>query len=133
MVLRTPRLAGVKADYDKVLKQRNALLKSVNATRGQFDASTLDVWNDHLVELGSELLEGRLQLIRELREPVHGRTADLAPSEGDAQLDYRASWLDASPLEVVDREKVATALRDALAGAGTRRAATWHHLDRPTP
>ncbi|MFL6070950.1 MAG: DNA replication/repair protein RecF [Actinomycetes bacterium] len=116
MVLRTPRLAGVKADYDKVLKQRNALLKSVSATRGQFDASTLEVWNDHLVDLGSELLEGRLQLIRELREPVHQAYADLAPSEGEARLDYRASWFEVSPLEVVDRDEVAAALRAALAG-----------------
>lgn len=116
MVLRTPRLAGVKADYDKVLKQRNALLKSVSATRGQFDTSTLDVWNDHLVDLGSELLEGRLQLIRELREPVHQAYAGLAPNGGVARLDYRASWFDQSPLEVGDREEIAGALRTALAG-----------------
>ncbi|HVQ18541.1 MAG TPA: DNA replication and repair protein RecF, partial [Actinomycetes bacterium] len=69
LVARAPRLAGVRSDYERVVKQRNALLKSVSATRGQFDTSTLAVWNDHLVELGSELLEGRLQLVRELGEP----------------------------------------------------------------
>jgi DNA replication and repair protein RecF len=56
MTLRTPRLAGVKADYERTLKQRNALLKSAMGTRGSFDTSTLAVWNDHLVQLGSELL-----------------------------------------------------------------------------
>ena len=114
MMLRTPRFAGVKSDFDKVLKQRNALLKSVNATRGQFDASTLAVWNDHLVDLGSELLEGRLQLVRELREPVQKAYTDLAPSGGDAMLDYRASWSDVSPLQIVDRDEIARALRSAL-------------------
>ena len=114
MVLRTPRFAGVKADYDKVLKQRNALLKSVSTTRGQFDTSTLAVWNDHLVDLGSELLEGRLQLVRELQEPVHKAYSDLAPSGGDASLDYRASWVDESPLAVVERRDFATAFRAAL-------------------
>jgi DNA replication and repair protein RecF len=114
MVLRTPRLAGVKADYEKVLKQRNALLKSVGGTRGQFDESTLSVWNDHLVDLGSELLEGRLNLVRELREPVQNAYADVAPSSGDAQLDYRASWVAGPPLDVVDRVDIAAALRAAL-------------------
>jgi DNA replication and repair protein RecF len=114
MALRTPRLAGVKADFDKALKQRNALLKSVSATRGQFDASTLAVWNDHLVDLGSELLEGRLQLVRELSAPVQKAYTDLAPSGGDAKLDYRASWCDDAPLAVGDRAAIAQALRSAL-------------------
>ena len=69
MVLRTPRLAGVKADYDRTLKQRNALLKSAAATRGAFDVSTLAVWNDHLVQLGSEVLESRLTLVSDLAVP----------------------------------------------------------------
>ena len=70
MMLRTPRLAGVKSDYDRVLKQRNALLKSASHTRGSFDHATLAVWNDHVISYGSELLESRLQLVRDLREPV---------------------------------------------------------------
>jgi DNA replication and repair protein RecF len=115
MVLRTPRLAGVKADYDRVLRQRNALLKSVSSTRGSFDASTLQVWDDHLVELGSELLEGRLHLVDQLREPVGQAYRDLAPNGGEAGLDYRASWIDGSPLGLlVARESIAAALRRAL-------------------
>jgi DNA replication and repair protein RecF len=115
MMLRTPRLAGVKADYERVLKQRNALLKSAAGTRGSFDASTLSVWNDHLVSYGSELLEGRLLLVRDLREPVQKAYADLAPSEGDALLDYRASWFENSPLDTLhDRDEVAAELRAAL-------------------
>lgn len=116
LVLRTPRLVGVKADYDRVLKQRNALLKSVAATRGNFDTSTLQVWDDRLVELGSELLEARLQLVRDLQEPVGRAYRDLAPDSGEAGLDYRASWSEGSPLGLlVARESIAAALRQALA------------------
>ena len=115
LVLGTPRLAGVKADYDRVLKQRNALLKSVSATRGSFDASTLQVWDDHLVDLGSELLEGRLLLVEQLREPVAQAYRDLAPSAGEAGLDYRASWSEGSPLGLLSaRASIAAALRRAL-------------------
>jgi DNA replication and repair protein RecF len=115
MVLRTPRFAGVKADYYKAVKQRNALLKSLSRTRGQFDPSTLAVWNDHLVDLGSELLEGRLLLVRELRDPVQTAYRDLAPSDGEVGLDYRASWFERSPLEdMCERADIASALREAL-------------------
>ena len=115
MVLQTPRLAGVKSDYDRMLKQRNALLKSAAATRGSFDATTLAVWNDHLVQLGSEVLEARLSLVAALQAPVQKAYADLAPTGGDAGLDYKASWCDGSPLQrVVSRDEIARELRLAL-------------------
>ncbi len=99
MMLRTPRLAGVKADYERTLKQRNALLKSAAATRGSFDITTLAVWNDHLVQLGSELVHERLMLVSDLQAPVRQAYSDLAPAGGNAQLGYRASWTDIAPLE----------------------------------
>jgi DNA replication and repair protein RecF len=116
MMLRSPRLAGVKADYDRTLKQRNALLKSAAATRGSFDVATLAIWNDHLVQLGSELLHERLTLVADLRAPVQEAYADLAPAAGEARLDYRASWTDGSPLAApLTRDGIAAELRDALA------------------
>lgn len=115
MILRTPRLAGVKSDYDRMLKQRNALLKSAAATRGSFDATTLTVWNDHLVQLGSEVLQARLALVSELRAPVAKAYADLAPAGGDTGLDYKASWCDGSPLDrLASRGEIASELRLAL-------------------
>ena len=56
LTLRTPRLGGVKADYDRVLKQRNALLKSARGRHGSVDLSTLDIWDDKLATLGAELV-----------------------------------------------------------------------------
>jgi DNA replication and repair protein RecF len=71
LVQRTPRLAGVMSDYERVLKQRNSLLKSARA-RGLAAAQlpTLDIWDERLVALGAELIDRRLELIDELREPV---------------------------------------------------------------
>jgi DNA replication and repair protein RecF len=115
MTLRTPRLAGVRADFDRVLRQRNALLKSAAATRGSFDTTTLAVWNEHLVTTGSELLESRLALVRDLREPVAAAYCALAPDGGDATLDYKASWCSsASPVELVSRDDIAAELNGAL-------------------
>ena len=76
LVLRTPRLAGVRADYDRVLKQRNSLLKTIFTARGSSrDAAlaTLAVWDDQLISAGTELLDARLALV-----------ADLAPYLGKA-------------------------------------------------
>ncbi|WP_173921891.1 DNA replication/repair protein RecF [Agromyces sp. Marseille-P2726] len=71
LVQRTPRLAGVMTDYERVLKQRNSLLKSARS-RGlaASQLSTLDIWDERLVSLGSELIEQRVALIRELATPL---------------------------------------------------------------
>src|SRR5215218_4935578 len=65
VVTRWPRMAGVRADYDRVLRQRNTLLKSLSGrSRGgpppPGAASTLEVWDTHLAGAGSELLAARL-------------------------------------------------------------------------
>ncbi|MBT2497775.1 DNA replication/repair protein RecF [Agromyces sp. ISL-38] len=71
LVQRTPRLSGVMADYERVLKQRNSLLKSARA-RGLSAEKlpTLDIWDERLVELGSELIDQRLALVAELADPL---------------------------------------------------------------
>jgi DNA replication and repair protein RecF len=71
LVLRTPRLSGVLADYDRVLKQRNSLLKSARASgvKGN-QLSTLEIWDDRLVAFGSEIIDERAELVRQLGEPL---------------------------------------------------------------
>jgi DNA replication and repair protein RecF len=66
LTLRTPRLVGVRADYDRVLKQRNTLLKSARARGSQVDLSTLDIWDEKLASLGGELVAHRLSTLSEL-------------------------------------------------------------------
>ncbi len=71
LILRAPRLSGVLADYERVLKQRNTLLKSARARGIRGDAlSTLDIWDERLVALGSEIIDERLDLTRALSEPL---------------------------------------------------------------
>ncbi|HZB19961.1 MAG TPA: DNA replication/repair protein RecF [Blastococcus sp.] len=65
LVTRTPRLAGVRSDYDRVLKQRNALLKTARLARGKA-METLDVWDGHLTDFGGQLLAARLLLVADL-------------------------------------------------------------------
>src|SRR6476469_1450610 len=70
VVARSPRLAGVRADYERVLRQRAALLKSAAAARrssGGGDLRTLDVWDGHLAQHGSQLLQARLAAVKALR------------------------------------------------------------------
>lgn len=105
LTLRTPRYAGVRADYERVLKQRNALLKSAGGSSGQLDEATLAVWDDHLVQTGSELLHARLTLVAELLPFVESAYEDLATAGGPAALRYKASWFaadDAAPEGVLD-------------------------------
>ena len=104
LVLRAPRLAGVRSDYDKVLRQRVALLKSAGATRrsgaGTGDLRTLDVWDGHLARHGAELLGARLDLVAELAPHVTAAYRAVAPEAPDVELDYRSSLGDALPAEV---------------------------------
>jgi DNA replication and repair protein RecF len=91
LVSRTPRLAGVRADYDRVLKQRNALLKTARLARGNA-LDTLDVWDGHLVELGGLLLAARLALVADLAPHLAARYADVAgPDAVPAGLGYAST------------------------------------------
>ena len=70
LVQRSPRLAGTRADYERVLKQRNALLKSASiARRGSGDAMlrTLEVWDEQLATIGGELVHERVSLVEALK------------------------------------------------------------------
>ena len=73
LVHRAPRFAGVRADYDRVLKQRNSLLKTLRPggrPRQESALATLGVWDSHLAHVGAELLAARLSLVHELRPYV---------------------------------------------------------------
>jgi DNA replication and repair protein RecF len=97
MVLRTPRLAGTRADYDRVLKQRNSLLKTARSPgRGSLDGvlATLAVWDEHLARTGAEILAERLALADALR-PYVGKayeTVARGASRDDAEIAYRPSF-----------------------------------------
>ena len=129
LVARAPRLAGVRADYDRVLKQRNALLKSARrrrAGRRGGDLRTLDVWDAHLAAAGAELLAARLDLVDALR-PLVDKAYDAVGRRGagrrPARWTTRARWAPEAPL----RRRPRAARRRAARRAGAR---AQHELER---
>jgi len=99
LVMRAPRLTGVRSDYERILKQRNSLLKTAAAARRGSSAedsalSTLGVWDAHLARTGAELLAERLRLVDELRPYVGNAYATVArgASSDDAGLEYQPSF-----------------------------------------
>lgn len=101
VTLRWPRLAGVRADYDRVVRQRSALLKVLAGRRSSKEsdgAETLDVWDDGVARLGGELLHARLQTLTDLAGPVSDAYLAIAPTNNVARLGYRSSSLGWDPL-----------------------------------
>ena len=118
LVQRQPRWAGVRSDYDKILKQRGALLKSAASLlggrrgRGRRSASvpegvdpreaaeeavrTLDIWDDHLATVGSQLLYARLRLLRDLVPHLQEAYREVSANQSEATAVYRSSLHDAA-------------------------------------
>ncbi|MEI2774949.1 MAG: DNA replication/repair protein RecF [Tetrasphaera sp.] len=106
LVQRQPRWSAVRADYERIVKQRNALLKSAAPVlrRGRARAAdpdaraaalhTLDVWDDHLAQVGSQLLYARLRLLRDLRGHFGRAYEQVSDGAGEAQATYRSSLLE---------------------------------------
>ena len=117
LVARAPRLAGVRSDYERVLKQRNALLKTAFLAKrsGGGDMRTLDVWDAHLARAGSELLAARLELVDALRPFVESSYKEVSAGQGETGLAYRSSLGEAMPGETTDREVLGAALLSELA------------------
>ncbi len=137
LVARFPRYAGVRGDYERVLKQRNALLRTAylarkSGSRGGADADlrTLDVWDAHLARHGAELLAGRLELCEVLAPYLEKAYHAVAgPSEGGgsrqppdsstkaARISYRCGLADDGEDVTGDRELLTARLLAALAKA----------------
>ncbi|NYG06929.1 DNA replication and repair protein RecF [Phycicoccus badiiscoriae] len=116
LVARQPRWAAVRSDYDKILRQRNALLKSAQPLlrKGSRrrppsrtgdepgdDARasalhTLDIWNDHLSTVGSQLLYARLRLLRDLGPYLAKAYDEVSAGQSDARVSYKSSLREAA-------------------------------------
>ncbi len=90
---RWPRLAGVRSDYDRVLRQRSTLLKSLSG-RGRSipdgAAATLEVWDESLAGFGAELIQARVRTLADLTPHLQRAYLAIAPTNNDAQLAYRS-------------------------------------------
>ena len=111
LVATAPRYAAVRTDYERVVRQRTALLKSAAArmprgrpggpaagTLPEAMAGTLDAWDDQLARAGAELLTARLSLARALRPHVAAAYAAVSGDQGPAGVSYRSSF----PLATLD-------------------------------
>ena len=120
VITRWPRMAGVKSDYERALKQRNALLKSLSG-RGQrpddeYAAATLEAWDEQVARIGSELLHARLDTITDLMPHVTTAYSEIAPTNNVVRADYRTSLdIEPGPAEEHGRELLERRLREAMA------------------
>jgi DNA replication and repair protein RecF len=123
LVAQRPRLAGTRSDYDRILKQRNTLLKSASTRyRGQADAATvgtLDVWDRHLADAGADLVAARLRLVGALQPHVAARyrrvseTVEKAGGGNDVTVTYVSSG--GADLEDLSRDELRDLLVEQLA------------------
>lgn len=98
LVQLTPRIAGVLADYERVLRQRSALLKSAAAavrSRSGADLRTLDVWDAKLAQAGAQVVVARQALVAALRPRAADAYRQVSAGQGELEIAYRSS-LDAA-------------------------------------
>ena len=138
LVQRQPRWSGVRSDYDKILRQRNALLKSAAPVLrrsgrhrprpgepGTDEAResalhTLDVWNDHLATVGSQLIYARLRLLRDLAPDLAQCYDAVSAARSNVRATYKSSLHEELAAriaagEVPDIDELRTGLLDTLA------------------
>lgn len=90
IALLKPRMQGVKSDYDRVLKQRNALLKSAKSV-AKPDLTTLEIWDEQLVALGAQIVMARLDLVSSLVPILSDFYKKLSQSEDETRITIRSS------------------------------------------
>lgn len=119
----SPRMLGVYGDYERVLKQRNTLLKTARAAKG--DLSTLSAWDKSLVEYGSEIIASRVDLVSKLTPSLQKHYRLIAKSNNEARMFIKSSILgsrvfdgdesdDVEYLESSDREEIARLFTEKL-------------------
>jgi DNA replication and repair protein RecF len=92
VVARTPRLDVDRTDVDKVLRQRNALLKQAGGRLAPEVELTLDVWDAKLAEAGERVATARDELVTLLGPALADRYASLAGTDVEAGASYRPAW-----------------------------------------
>ena len=123
----TPRMLGVYSDYERVLKQRNTLLKSARATGTRGDAlSTLSAWDESLVKFGSEIIAARVSIAAKLAPGLTKNYKNIAKTNNEPRMFIKSSILGATTsdsdevegveyLATSDREEIAELFREKLA------------------
>jgi DNA replication and repair protein RecF len=112
LVALSPRYDAVQSDYERVLKHRNAWLRTWSRAD---DPATLDVWDEQLVRAGAELVRGRLKLLDRLAAPLGKAYGDVAGAAADVSGAYEAAWAGDVMLDETRLDEVAPLLAVAVA------------------
>jgi DNA replication and repair protein RecF len=98
LVLLSPRMTGILSDYDRVLRQRNTLLKSARTSGlGGSQLGTLDIWDERLTALGSEIIRARARVVEDLSPHVADAYRTIAGPEHAASIAPVLSVFGADP------------------------------------
>lgn len=109
-----PRFAGVYGDYDRVLKQRNTLLKTARQTGAKGSAlSTLDAWDQSLVAYGAEIIAARVDLIERVRPHLFAAYQSIAIANNEPKILIKSSLLSATIAHYLDSEDDSNELVEA--------------------
>lgn len=111
LVALSPRYDAARSDYDRVLKHRNAWLRTWSRAD---DPATLDVWDEQLVRAGAELVRGRLKLLERLAAPLGKAYGDVAGAPADVAGAYEAAWAGDAVLDETRLDDVAPLLAEAV-------------------
>lgn len=120
IVMRSPRMTSVRADYERVIRQRNTLLKTLSGRgrsrrveKDENTESSLEEWNSHLVNLGAQIIEARLQLTAELQSTAASAYDSVSDKTGPLELAY-VSNIDQTRGEGSGRAEIERALIETL-------------------
>jgi DNA replication and repair protein RecF len=109
-----PRFAGVYGDYERVLKQRNTLLKTARQTGAKGSAlSTLDAWDQSLVAYGSEIIAARVDLIERLRPHLFAAYQSIAIANNEPKILIKSSLLSATIAHYLDSDEESSDMVEA--------------------
>jgi DNA replication and repair protein RecF len=110
---RLPRYLGSRQDYDRVLRQRNTLLRTAGGRLPAAALATLDVWDEKLATAGAEIWAERLRLVAALTPLVIRAYQQLAARDDLVEATYVSSLGGTGELDP-DPAKLGQALRERL-------------------
>ena len=103
--LLAPKFSNTRSDFERTLKQRNALLKSLGRRTPSTQArATLDAWDEQLIQAGSEIIFNRLQNIKKVEPHISEFGTAISGDTEPLFFSYSNTWL---PLEVTNKNEIA--------------------------
>ena len=107
-----PKFSNTRSDYERILKQRNTLLKSLGRRNPSAQArATLDAWDEQLIQVGAEIISTRLENIKRIKPHILDFGAEISGDTEPLSLSYANSWL---PVEATDKIEIAKIFRSEL-------------------